>query len=133
MYGENGPPPRKQRKSGKLATLFADDSEDEPDTTSVPTAPTAGSQKPWLMEFNQYLNGNDEVPEGMTLIHWWGVSICIAITFFHELIICVILIAQLITLACLGIPRSGLPRYYGLFSVQRASVLIGWNYDQQTP
>jgi hypothetical protein len=33
--------------------------------------------KPWLREFNQYLNSSDEVPSDMTLPRWWGVSFCL--------------------------------------------------------
>ena len=32
------------------------------------------ASKPWLVEFNQYLNGADSVPEKMSLTQWWGVS-----------------------------------------------------------
>lgn len=76
MYGENGPPPPKQKRAGKLAALFADDSDDESSspTPSLPPPPVTLAQKPWLTEFNQYLNGNDELPEDMKLCHWWGVS-----------------------------------------------------------
>ena len=28
----------------------------------------------WLKEFNVYINTTDEIPEGQTIIQWWGVS-----------------------------------------------------------
>ena len=31
------------------------------------------SEKPWLAEFNRYLNTHDILPEGMTVVKWWGV------------------------------------------------------------
>jgi hAT family protein len=30
-------------------------------------------EKPWLAEFNRYLNTHDILPEGMTVVKWWGV------------------------------------------------------------
>jgi hypothetical protein len=29
--------------------------------------------KPWLSEFNRYLNTHDVIPEGTTVVKWWGV------------------------------------------------------------
>jgi hypothetical protein len=34
----------------------------------------------WSKDFNLYLNTADEIPEGQTLIQWWGVSLQI---FLH--------------------------------------------------
>ena len=31
------------------------------------------SEKPWMAEFNRYLNTHDVLPEGMTVVKWWGV------------------------------------------------------------
>ena len=31
------------------------------------------SEKPWQVEFNHYLNMHDVLPEGMTVVKWWGV------------------------------------------------------------
>lgn len=31
------------------------------------------TDKPWLAEFNRYLNTHDVLPEGMTIVEWWGV------------------------------------------------------------
>ena len=30
--------------------------------------------KPWLKDFNHYLNSVDELSEGQTIVQWWGVS-----------------------------------------------------------
>ena len=45
--------------------------EDDDDSTSTPTE----IAEPWWHEFNQYLNGSDEVPNGMSIVQWWGVCI----------------------------------------------------------
>lgn len=44
-----------------------------------PAMPQIDPNKPWLKEFNTYLDAVDEVPEDMSLIGWWGVSF----THFH--------------------------------------------------
>jgi hypothetical protein len=45
--------------------------EDDDDSASTP----AEIAEPWRREFNQYLNGSDEVPNGMSIVQWWGVCI----------------------------------------------------------
>ena len=41
--------------------------------SSSATPSDSDTQKPWLREFKQYLDGADEVPTGMTITKWWGV------------------------------------------------------------
>jgi hypothetical protein len=82
MYGEAGAPPAAVKKSNKkLAQLLAEDSTDE--EMDVPLAatplPDSDTNKPWLREFKQYIDGVDEVPNGMTITKWWGVSLFIYI------------------------------------------------------
>jgi hypothetical protein len=83
MYGEAGAPPAAVKKHNKkLARLLAEDSTDE--ELDVPLAATplpadSDTNKPWLREFKQYINGVDEVPNGMTITKWWGVSLFIYI------------------------------------------------------
>ena len=31
------------------------------------------TDKPWLAEFNRYLTTHDVLPEGITIVKWWGV------------------------------------------------------------
>ena len=45
--------------------------EDDDDSVSTPTE----IAEPWRRKFNQYLNGSDEVPNGMSIVQWWGVCI----------------------------------------------------------
>ena len=41
--------------------------------------------KPWLKEFNQYLNATDELSDGQMIVQWWGVSILFGnIQPFHD-------------------------------------------------
>ena len=36
--------------------------------------------KPWLAEYQRYISTCDVVPEGMSLVEWWGVSLKSSIT-----------------------------------------------------
>ena len=38
-----------------------------------------------MREFNQYIQVQDEVPEGMTLVQWWGV--CLECQLDHDAVI----------------------------------------------
>ena len=31
--------------------------------------------QPWLAEYQRYINTHDVVPEGTSLVEWWGVSL----------------------------------------------------------
>jgi hypothetical protein len=60
----------------KLARLLAEDSDDDemsPASNSIPSNVSEAAEKPWLHEFKAYLDGVDEVPNGMTITKWWGV------------------------------------------------------------
>jgi hypothetical protein len=83
LYGAAGAPPAAVKKGNKkLARLLAEDSTDEemdvPSTSATPL-PDADTHKPWLCEFKAYINGVDEVPNGMTITKWWGVRLFIII------------------------------------------------------
>jgi hypothetical protein len=43
---------------------------DDAGSLAAPTDPT----KPWLKDFDHYLNTVDELSEGQTIVQWWGVS-----------------------------------------------------------
>jgi hypothetical protein len=81
LYGVDGAPPAAVKKGNKkLARLLAEDSDEEMDvplaeTVTVTQSPDSDTNKPWLREFKQYIDGVDEVPNGMTITKWWGVSL----------------------------------------------------------
>ena len=60
-------PPKKKSKMSKLLREISDD-ESIP-TPSAPTDPT----RPWYKDFRRYLDTEDELPEDMTIVQWWGV------------------------------------------------------------
>ena len=58
-----------------LRELESSEDEDSSDDTGAGTSATpADPTKPWLREFNQYLNAIDELSDGQTIVQWWGVS-----------------------------------------------------------
>ena len=63
------------RGNAKLAKLLANYARDDDDDSADDDRTTdANTNKPWLIEFNQYLNGADTVPSKMSLAQWWEVS-----------------------------------------------------------
>ena len=82
MYGIAGAPPTTVKKGNKKLTQFlAKDSTDEEMDAPLAATPSPDSNinKPWLREFNQYIDGADEVPNGMSITKWWGVCLFIYI------------------------------------------------------
>jgi hypothetical protein len=81
IYGPSGSAPiaaKKNRTSGsKMASLMRElNSSDERDDddishSAIPTDPA----KPWMREFNLFLNTVDQLADGQTIIQWWGVSL----------------------------------------------------------
>ena len=51
----------------------SDDESDDDDIThsAIPADPS----KPWLREFNLFLNTVDQLADGQTIVQWWGVRI----------------------------------------------------------
>ncbi len=72
MYGQGGSASLSNKGKQKQNT-FCDDSDSDSDHDGISNTPTT-TEAPWQREFNRYLRGEDELPENMTLIQWWGVS-----------------------------------------------------------
>jgi hypothetical protein len=107
MYGVNvGPAPAHQGKSAyqRLKKLICelDDTDDDEDSISasalvagtsrssslasimvIPSLASIDPKKPWLKEFNYYLNTVDEIPNGLTVVKWWGVCVLFTVPFFR--------------------------------------------------
>lgn len=89
MYPSRPPPKTSQRKAhlglkannlqdSLLQELNSDseDSEDEAEasqgSSSLPDDRTA---RPWMAEFHDYLQSDEKIPDNVSAIQWWGVSI----------------------------------------------------------
>ena len=59
-----------------LRKLQSSDDEGSGDDVGT-SAAQADLTKPWLKEFNHYLDTTDELSDGQTLVQWWGVSACL--------------------------------------------------------
>ena len=59
-----------------------DDTDSESETEMTAADPT----KPWLNEWNTYIQTHEIIPEGMGIVRWWGVCIFFQV-FWYNLII----------------------------------------------
>ena len=60
--------PAKWQKT-QMLSHNTDSDESDSDNISVDEA----SSTPWVVEYERYINTNDIIPSGMTVIAWWGV------------------------------------------------------------
>ena len=95
MYGTTAiPVPARHGKSAyrrvKKLIRELDDTDDDEDSVTgtgggisqfsstaslmAPSISAVDPKKPWLKEFNHYLNTMDEIPDGLDVVQWWGVS-----------------------------------------------------------
>ena len=58
----------------KLLRELESSDNDDSSSDNLGTSTLVDPTKPWLKEFNQYLNTTDELSDGQTIVHWWGVS-----------------------------------------------------------
>jgi hypothetical protein len=65
-----GTPPRPTKKQ-KTHTLLRDLNSDDSDSDNAHD--DQASSTPWLVEYEQYMDTNDIIPPGMTVVAWWGV------------------------------------------------------------
>jgi len=65
------------KKSKKVHKLLRELSSDEDDAVDIgldhdiPDDP----QRPWLQDYQAYMNIVEQVPDGWTAVKWWGVSL----------------------------------------------------------
>jgi hypothetical protein len=124
MYGKEGAPKSTRVKGNKnLAKLLAEDTTDE-EELSTPT-PTADVSKPWRAEFNWYLDGNDEVPNGMSLPRWWGVTLFYISRFRFQLIFVFSRFTLHVSLSGLRWPVTTLRSWAPQFQASAHSHLLG--------
>jgi hypothetical protein len=58
-----------------LLELESSDEDGASDGAPGPSTALSDDTPAWLKEFNIYLNTPDEIPEGQTIVQWWGVSL----------------------------------------------------------
>lgn len=85
IYGNSDqvPPTKKGRGSGiKVTRLLRELSDDETEGNGIqipsPAAGPIDPRKPWLQEFNYYLNTFDQLAENQKIVQWWGVGLVVS-------------------------------------------------------
>jgi hypothetical protein len=114
---------KKGRGSGikitRLLRELSDDETEEEDNVPTPSAAVApiDPRKPWLKDFNYYLNTFDHLAENQTIVQWWGVSLLSQFNTWQLLLI-------FVTAKCNTL-RSRMDRcrprffgYYGLLCIE---------------
>lgn len=74
MYGSVTAAPITTRKSstaGKRSMLLRELSDDE---TEIAGPSSASLGNPWKGEFTKYYDAVDALPDGVSVVEWWGVS-----------------------------------------------------------
>lgn len=114
---------RKQRRRARPDSDVDSDSDNNTDTDE-PSANTQQSvrvqSKPWLIEFEKYLRmpeGTMPITKDMDLINWWGVCIYYGCLLVTQTRISRSFAGQWSYVSGLGITRSGLSCYNGIFGV----------------
>jgi hypothetical protein len=57
---------KRKKTHGLLHDANSDKSDDDVGDTLLP---------PWIIKFKHYIDTNDIIPPGMTVVEWWGVHI----------------------------------------------------------
>lgn len=105
MYGDGSASeiPREHKSArSKVNKLLRELSDDEDLTDAALTSSSTHPGKPWLRDFNGYLNSTDILGE-MTIVKWWGVRMLYNLIFLKTNDS---LLAQCISIPGLGVVSS---------------------------
>lgn len=130
------PPPKKKLRVHRLFTELSD-SDSDSDTGDSETEEHAPNKsrsfvdptKLWLSEFHAYIDSmTEELPENMSAIRWWGVRTLLIPSPENHLAHSALVDASK-QIPCMGLTCAGLSPYYGVFSLERASIFTGWYHN----
>ena len=62
------------RKGKKINALLWELSDDDDNTVDIGVDILSDPQCPWLQDYHAYMDVIEQVPEGWSMIKWWGVS-----------------------------------------------------------
>jgi hypothetical protein len=85
MASSTGTPPRPTKKQ-KTHNLLRDLDSNDSDSDDISDDEASGA--PWLVEYEWYMNTNDIIPPGMTVVAWWGVCHLSRALFLIQQLIC---------------------------------------------
>ena len=72
MYGSTAAMPHASKSTqllSKKSSLLRELSDDEGDSAESPLS----NRVPWLEEFSRYYDAKENIPDGMSIVQWWGV------------------------------------------------------------
>ena len=64
-----------QPSGSKITMLLWELSNNESDDNTYPLAVVSDPKKPWLKEYNLYIDVRDELTKGQSIVQLWGISI----------------------------------------------------------
>jgi hypothetical protein len=73
--------PTPATKGWKAAKKSRRRNNDDTDSETEEAVTVADPTKPWLIEWNMYIQTHEAIPEGMGMVRWWGVSIQVFFIF----------------------------------------------------
>jgi hypothetical protein len=65
-------------KGKRVQALLRELSDDEDAVSDIGADVPNDPQRPWLQDYQGYIDTIDQVPEDLTTIQWWGVRISIS-------------------------------------------------------
>ena len=71
-------------KRGKIRSLLRELSEDEDEALDIGLDIANDPQRPWLQDYQAYMNVVEQIPDGWTAVKWWGVSLSICFDFLSD-------------------------------------------------
>lgn len=82
MYGKSAAPDLSKKSAVRASSSRRQLSDDESEGEATTPAPSASARlsaadsinKPWMREFNLYLDTKEHMPDDLSVIEWWGVS-----------------------------------------------------------
>jgi hypothetical protein len=119
---------RKAPASRKSSHSNIDDTNTEDD---IDSCEAAVSQRTWKDEWVTYLNTNNDVPDVMDVVHWWGVSFILL--YLCASLILLFVVAEWYPIPDVAFSRTRLSCCFSLICGQRACFLFSWHHHQQAP
>jgi len=65
----------RSRKGKGLHALLRELSDDDEPTTNMGLDVPEDPQRPWLHDYRAYMDVLEKVPDGWTVVQWWGVRV----------------------------------------------------------
>lgn len=64
-----------QKKRTRISKLLRELSDSDEESEQGSHTQSSQTQTPWKIEFDRYLDTHEQLPDNMSVIQWWGVSV----------------------------------------------------------